>query len=773
MGYRMAEWTRRRARGEACVRVACLALALLAAPEVRAQAPAAPAPGAIAGRVTDKQTGEALSFCNVVLDSTSRGTITDTRGHYVMRDLPAGVYRIIVSRIGHATVSRSGIVVTAGDTTHVNFEMEAVVLQGEPVVVTATRVEQTAHMAPASVAVVDQADIARRAPTTFDQAIEAVSGLSVFRSTGISVQSMQIRGSSDLAGGGVGNRVLLLIDGRPALTSDTGGAFWSLVPMQLIDRVEIVKGAFSSLYGSTAMGGVINVITRRPGDTPTGRLDFKLGFFEKAPPAIRYTQNTLLQSEVTADYSGPVGRAIPKLRYLVSASRKDSDGFSENTAYTFYDLFGKLIYDFSKTRKLELTLGGGRAKNDYPHAWLSSADPLKVRAAFSDDRQEKNYASVDLHYWRMSDERVRYSTRMYYFRHHQFTYFNNDDPNLTIPDNEPYGLETRILGDKVGTTSQLDVRLGDRNRVVTGADFQMDHVESTPDSVLYGNRQINNYALFLQDDITLASWLTATAGARYDWNHLVGVRTLGQVSPKLGLVWTATPKLAVRALFAQAFRAPTIAELYLERELGGGIDFVPNPKLGAEHIVASVETGVRWSPCDLLSLDTAVFRYDYDDLIYWQDISAEIGASTDVYQVRNLNSALIQGFEISLTSHRGILSTSANYTYLDARDTSPGRSNDYLAYRPRHTANFSADVAWRKWQVHGDARYRSKIDEVFLYPLQAPDAYWVFNANLQFALSRRVSVSAKVNNAFNASYEELARYRMPGRNWLFGVAFGL
>jgi outer membrane receptor for ferrienterochelin and colicin len=757
--------------GTGYVLVAVL-VALGAAAPARADSSRASAGGTIVGHVEDATTADPLSFCNVVIDSVG-GTMTDMKGNFVLRGIRVGRYRLTISRIGHRPVTVEGVVVSANDTTRVDVALEPAPVHMDPVVVTATRLEQTARMAPASVAVVDQTDIEQRAPATFDQAIEAVSGLNAFRTTGISVQSMQIRGSSDVAGGGVGNRVLLLVDGRPALTSDTGGAFWSLVPTQFVDRVEVVKGAFSSLYGSTAMGGVVNVITRTPGKETVGRLDFKLGFFEAPPGDIRYTEDTRLQSEVTADVSGSMGRSKRNLRYLLSASRKASDGFSENTEYAFYDVYGKLIFDLTAERKLELTLGGGQAENDYPHSWLNSAQPLEVRDAYTDDRQYKNYGSADLHYWAMSGDKTRLSSRMYYYHHEQISRFNENDPNLELPGNEPYGFGTEIIGDKVGAVTQVDVRANDSNRVVAGVDFQFDYVQSAPDTTLYGDHQINNYAVFVQDDIDLSSSVTATVGARYDWNHLVGARTLDQISPKVALVWTATPEIAVRGLFAQAFRAPTIAELYLERELGGGIDFVPNPDLDAEHIVASAEVGVRWSPDPLFGADVAAFRYDYEDMIYWIEISDELGIPGPVYQVRNLNSALMSGVEVSATSTWRALSASANYTYLDARDRSEGREDDVLAYRPRHSANLGADVLVNRWLLHGDARYRSDIEEVFLFPLQAPTAYWIYNANVQFRVSDHVTASAKVNNVLDTQYEELARYRMPGRNWVFGVAFRL
>ncbi len=747
---------------------AIAALAGLATGPLPASAEDTPSPGAIRGTVTDAKTGEVLSYCNVVLDSIAKGTITNTHGHFVIYMVPPGRYAVIVSRIGHATFRLEPVTVTPGDTTRVQIALEPVVLKADPIVVTATRVEQTARMAPASVSVVSKEEIGHAEPVTFDAAIENVAGLNAFRSTGgISVQSISLRGSSDVAGGGVGNRVLLLVDGRPALTSDSGGAFWSLVPVQFIDHVEVVKGAFSSLYGSTAMGGVINVITRRPDYASAGQVQMKLGYYENPPADIRYTSSTPLQSEMVVDYSGKTKRTS----YLVSASRKESDGYAENTGFTFYDLYGKINYDISTERKLEFTLGGGNSNNDYPHAWLDSAHPLQVREAYSDDRQKKKYASADLLYWGLSGNDIKYSMRTYYYHHEQDSYFNNDDPNQEIPFNEPYGMQTQIDGDKIGNILQLDAHVAERHRIVAGADVQIDNVRSAPDSILYGDRQINNYSVFLQDDITLLNSLTATLGGRYDWNHVVGGNTIDQFSPKVALVWTLSNQLAVRALYGQAFRAPTIAERYLKRELGGGVDFIPNPDLGPEHLRSSYEAGVRWSPAAIFDVDVAAFRYDYEDLIYWEEVSAEFGIPSTIYQVRNLNSALMQGVETTLRSRWRGLTAHANFTYLDARDTSPDRLDDYLPYRPKYSGGFGADLDIGRWTLHGDGRYRSQIYEVFLYPRQAPEAFWVFNSALHYRLSGTWLLSVKANNLLNTAYEELARYRMPGRNWLFGVTF--
>jgi len=661
----------------------------------------------------------------------------------------------------------SGIVVEPGKLVSRTIRLPQAILEAEPVVVTATRRPQTAKMTPASVMIVNREDMSNRQRTTFDQTIESVSGVAAFRSSPISVQSMSIRGASDVAGGGVGNRVLLLVDGRPALTADSGGAFWSLVPTHFIDRVEVVKGAFSSLYGSTAMGGVVNVITRRPDYESKLQLDMRVGYFE-LPAGIPHTGDTPMQNEIQAHYSG----ASKRVSYLFSASRKQSDGHAERTAYEFYDLYSKILFDLRQNRNLELTFGGGASENDYPHTWLNSAEPLSVRAKFTDDRQEKKYLSGDVYYWAVPTEKLKYSSRFYLYQHKQRSFFNESDPSITLPGNEPLGTGTKVDGTKLGNITQIDYYLGDKNYIITGFDAQIDAVESSPDTIMYGNRQINNFAVFAQDDIDLTSTLSATIGGRYDWNHLDGRATIGQFSPKVALMWAPVSRLSFRGLYGRAFRAPTIAELFFQKEIAGGTEFVPNPNLSAERMTVSLEGGVRWTPTGNLNFDAAVFRYEYEDMIYWENVSNEYGVGYPLFQVRNLNSALIEGAELTvqtgLTDH---LTLSGNYTYLDAKDRSPNRLDGLLPYRPRHLLNFAVDAAWFDYFFHVDTRYRSEIEEVFLYPLQAPDAFWVTNANLRYELGEHMLLSATVNNVFNAQYEELARYRMPGRNWIFGVSY--
>ncbi|HQU73323.1 MAG TPA: TonB-dependent receptor, partial [Calditrichia bacterium] len=445
------------------------------------------------------------------------------------------------------------------------------------------------------------------------------------------------------------------------------------------------------------------------------------------------------------------------------------DGHTQRSAYATTDVFFKSIYEATNQTTLELSLGGGFAKNDYPHTWLNSAHPLEVRPKFQDDRQEKRQFNTDFHLFGILDNGLRHSSRAYFYQTLAESYFNENDPFQEIPGNEVLGSGTRSLGQKLGVIEQFDFQFGQKDYWIAGADLQVDRVDAVPDSILYGKQQVNGFAVFLQNEYNITPRLTSTIGVRYDVNHLVGHKTLSALSPKVAFVYQFSEALTMRTLLGQAFRAPTIAERFFKVEQAGGILFDPNPDLDPERMTLSVETGFRWQPTVTVDLDLAVFRYHYEDLIYWVDIAGERGTPFPFFQVRNLNKALMQGLETTVT-YRPLrqLDFSLNYTFLHSRDLSANREDDLLAYKPCHTLYGQVNTSIKRLALNVTGRYQSKTEEVFLYPLQAPDAFVVINTKAVFTLNNSLKLNATVNNLFNTEYEELARFRMPGRTFLFG-----
>ncbi len=723
--------------------------------------------GEIAGRVLDAVTHEPLPFVNVFLDSTRLGAATANDGSFLLRRVPPGKYRLHLSRLGYDNILVADLTLAPGKLLSRDFFMHESPLTGQEITVTAARKEQTAQMAPASVAILNAAELKYRQIATFDQALETVPGVSVLRAASTNVQSLSIRGSSDVAGGGVGNRVLLLIDGRPALSSDAGGALWSLVPTNFIDRVEIVKGAFSSLYGSTAMGGVVNVITRRPTYNRQTRVEASYGMYELPALELRHTDTPGYLTSLALSHSGRKNQ----LSYLLNFSRKQSSGFRERSAYAFYDLYGKLLFDFRQNRNLEVSLGATSAQNDYPHTWRDNLQPYRVIPRYQDDRQEKLNYNADVFYWAVPSRRAKYSSRFYFYRNSAHSFFNESDPDWRRTRNDSLGLRTDIDADKLGNITQLDWSLASSHYLIIGVDTQLDRVQSSPDSIMYGDRQVNNFASYIQDEITVNPRLTLTTGLRLDYNVLVHGKRQSQISPKLAAVYQVRDNIALRALAGQAFRAPSIAERFFQKEISGNTSFVPNPELKAERM-NSIEFGGRVQIGKWFETDAAYFHYRYRDMIYWIALPQQIGQLEPIFQVRNLNRALMQGVEVGVNLYwRPHLHVRGAYTYLDAKDRSENRTDDLLAYRIRHALNFGANWRWQKYELNFDGRYNGRVEEVFLYPNDEPKAYVLLNTKATARFFKGFAFSVGCNNLLDAQYEELARYRMPGRHWITGASW--
>ena len=229
--------------------------------------------------------------------------------------------------------------------------------------------------------------------------------------------------------------------------------------------------------------------------------------------------------------------------------------------------------------------------------------------------------------------------------------------------------------------------------------------------------------------------------------------------------------LSLRMLFAQAFRNPSMAERFIKFEQGGGLRFQPNPDLKSERLNFSYEFGIKTKIADHASLDVAVFYNQYKNLISFRQLSKPFEPL--LYEVMNLKKAVMQGFEIGYRQTWGdYFKTSIGYTYLDARDISEGRLNDDLAYKVKHTLNISASGNYGKFSLHINARHHSRIKEVFIYPGSEPDAVSLINAKLNFQLAEQQNIYFAIDNITDTQYEELERYRMPGRSFTVGAAFG-
>ena len=211
----------------------------------------------IYGHIIDKATGEHLPYIVVVLKGTTIGVSTDNTGHYLMRDIPEGTYTIEVAAIGYKTERRE-ITVKKGISYEMNFMLEEDLIQIEGVIVSATRSETTRRMSPTLVNVVGMDVYDKTNSTTVAQGLSFQPGVRVENNCqNCGFQQVRINGLD-------GQYTQILIDSRPVFSALAGVYGIEQLPANMVDRVEVMRGGGSALFGSSAIAGTINIITKEP-----------------------------------------------------------------------------------------------------------------------------------------------------------------------------------------------------------------------------------------------------------------------------------------------------------------------------------------------------------------------------------------------------------------------------------------------------------------------------------------------------------------------------
>lgn len=744
----------------------------------------------LSGFVYDEYNNEVIGSVVVKLNSKDNSyqykTETDLLGHFEFRSLFGGYYQISLSRIGYKT-KLMDIMLDDTELLNMNFSITPAEVEIDKINVTATKTEQTLQKTPSSINLVSSEEIEQKNKFTFDEVMQDVQGVTINRTSGINVSALSIRGSSDVAGGGIGNRVLLLLDGRPSLTGDSKGALWSLIPVAIIERTEVVKGAFSSLYGSSAIGGVVNVITKKPTFKPFTQINLSYGFYNKLSDSLKFSDKLQKFEGVNILHSN----TIKKFSYLANFDFKNNDGYSEITNFNFYSGLVKLSYDLFSNRDIELMVQYTNSESGYPHYWRVDAgklpEPYKTSPLYIGDKINKETQSIDFHYYSIPSSKAKFSSRFYYYKLKSISTYNPNNPvsnTYGIPGQE---FKNYITSYNFGNISQMDYQLSQSHYLISGIDLQWNVVRSSPEDILYGDQQQNNFGLYAQEQWHIISQklsgepvLSSTLGGRIDYNAFIGGSHTFQFSPKFSLLFTPQAKnlvfnnTAFRLLIGRAFRAPSIAEQYFKKELFGGFNFIFNPALKPERMY-SVEFGVRKQYKTRFIVDFALFYNLYDDLIQY----VNIGTTTlGPFQVKNISKSQSRGFDFligynssfRMFNEKFTYKFDFNYTYNDTRDLSNDRKDDLLPYKPKHIYNATANLNFFGFNLNVNGKFVSKVEKVIFYKYEEPKEYFLMNAKLSKDITNKINVFFAVNNVFDKFYQELERIVAPNRSYNSGVS---
>lgn len=678
--------------------------------------------GVIAGEVRDGKTGAGLEAARVLLLRTPLATETGTGGRFVLADVAPGTFRLSAAAVGYAPDTLPDVTVTAGDTARVIITMHAAAVDLPGIVVSVSRRPERVEDAPASVAVLSRAEIVDRNVTTVDGALAYVPGVT-FNGPG----QMDIHGSTGSAGG-VGSRVLTLIDGHPALSGDGGEIIWEAFPLLDLDQVEVVKGAASALYGSNALGGVVNLVTTPIGDRPEAVVRAHTDFYQ-IPGQYRFTDQTLNAQGLMLQYSRRLGHVGAR----VAVARETSDGFHQNGQYGRWFLRAKAASSPGSRHPWDAYVMWSRNDAGDFLAWRSQDEPFEVTPGSLGDRSVYQFllAGATIAPIARSSLLLKVSP-----------YVNHNSNRNYFTENQDYHNATRG-----GTTVQLSLPAGRRQALTFGLDGAGTRVSSN----FLGTPWLWDGAAFAQDEIALGGGFTGSVGARLDYHDTSESPSETSVNPKLGLVWHVSDRLSARASVARGYRAASAIEQFVS-SVQFGFQVVPNPALHGEH-AWNAELGAETRPLPWLRADGTLFWNEYRDLIGPGPAPGQFF----VFQFQNVSRARVRGLDLGLRARLvpDWLDLEASYLFLDTRDLTAGRA---LPYRSKHNLTGTLNVL--RGLAGVDVRWRSRVEEVLAYPLDPRGDITVVDLRLAYRLFGTV-LQAKVSNLFQKVYPDVQE-RVPG-----------
>lgn len=648
---------------------------------------------------------------------------------------------VIAAALPLAVVAHGAQAAEQDDSATIRTERRAAV-SGREIVVTATRTQQEIAQAPASMSVVTGPELRRRPVQDLAEALENEPGLTI-NGVGMTRRGISIRGMSN-------EHLLTLVDGLRITDSSANMAHVDFdlgwVPSIAIDRIEVVRGPLSALYGSEALAGVVNVITRRP-ETRLEASALALQGFRDGKGGDTSQLSAMAGGPIIEDTLGVVAWGEYRWR---SRTTSEAD-------------------------PLQSELEAREALSGSVIAWWKPAPShrIEIGQAVSDDDRARDTVTTGTVpvYYEYQDHVTRAQTHGSYTgtfdwgevqaRAYRSVLERENERDRNQTPTQP----TRAVDFVADARVTLNAFAG--NKLTLGAEHRNEFLRDSTINTA-GEDSVNHDALFVQDEWSFGGLSSLTVGSRFDHHPAYGWQT----SPRAYLTLTPVEGLVLRGGAGKAFKAPSLKQLslgYITVAAGGRFIITGNPDLKPEtntaYELGAAYYGKGWH------LGTTLFQNDLKGLV--QTICVEScgirGRERRAYV--NVDKARIRGVELSgewmpVES----LSLSASYTYVDPQDI----SNDQpLAERPNHSAKWK--VAWDflpgstvnlRGRCLGRQTIYSGTTAVRL------DGYDLWSADVSHDLTERVTLKAGVDNVFRKRLAEtsaLYTYAEPGRVFFVGL----
>jgi outer membrane receptor protein involved in Fe transport len=739
--------------------------------------------GYVKGIVTDKSNNESLPGALVTLNKT-KGVATDINGVFII-SAEVGAYSINCDLLGY-TKFTSQVDIKVLDTVFVNIQLGNGNQLLDEVVVSAGKFEQKLSDVTVSMDVIKPALVQNKGITNLDAIINQVPGVVV------SDGQASIRGGSGYSYG-AGTRVLMLVDEMPMITADAADIKWNYLPIENMEQIEVIKGASSALFGSSALNGVINMRTAYAKDKPQTMVSLFGASYDAPQRAnLKWWKGTS-QTQRGVNFSH--SEKIKNLDIVLGGHVYDDDGYRYLETEKRARFNANLRYSFKKIQGLQIGLNTNMMQTTGGLFFL----------------------------WQHADSAyIPYGHTIQTFKNIRF----NIDPYVTYFSKKggKFSLRTRyFLSNNVNSTNQgsraelyyneLQYQKKFKNNLTTTFGFVYTEQQVMADS-LYGRHTGHNYAGYAQFDYKYKK-LTISVGLRGEYNKVDTSYTRGYINNAIknlpfqpvlraGLNYHLMEYTFLRASFGQGYRFPSIAEKYISTGLSA-IKILPNPGLQPER-GWSAEIGVKQG-FKILNfkgfIDVAGFWTEYQSMteFIFDIYGPKTGNfSTDSkyagFKSQNVGRARINGIDASITGTGKMgpinVSTLMGYTFTNPinPDFNPKKdtlgslpTSNLLKYRNRHLVKGDIQLDYKKVSIGWSMRYYSfmeNIDRRFVqsiyheyndqginfdaidatYILPGLPKYreahkngdWIHDARCSYQVTKELKASFIVNNVFNREY---------------------
>ncbi|MEW6006086.1 MAG: TonB-dependent receptor [Stygiobacter sp.] len=689
----------------------------------------------IKGKVIN-QKGEPIFGASVIIVGTSIGTSADENGNFILSNLKEEKFDLQISAVGY----EKKIIKSVQKGKTINVILNESTIQANQIVVSAGKFEQKIEDLTVSTVVLSPEIIKKKNYITIDELLRNISGIQM------NLEQASIRGSSGYSKG-AGARVLVAINGLPIYSGDNGDIVWEMIPTNDIERIEIIKGPASSLYGSSAIGGVINIITKNITKNALTNFRTYVGFFDK--PAYEVWDwskqyRRFYGTEIThSNSSGNFG-------YTFSIKKFDNDSYRQSDFYKRLLGYTKLTYNFNETDNITFFgnyLNQNRGNFLY---WKDSRNALVPKDDENGNTVKSNRFFSGLIYHNQFSNYLSADFKASYYR----TKFTG------------YGIEvTTSTADLFRTEALANYKFNNKFILTSGVELSSANISSN----IFKNPSFYGGAAYFQLELHQIENLIATFGTRFDLMKLDTLKVKNAVTPRFGLNYKITDNLVLRSSIGTGFRAPTPSEVFTTAGVGAGIDVIENPNLTYETSL-SFEIGANYTLSNQISLDATFYQTDYNNFI-----EPNLTKEGDI-QFINLPKARIQGFEFLFDwKISDELKINGGYNYMWARDLN---KNIAMKYRPRNSVNLSARYTQAQFEFGVDYRFASKVEEIDNALVQPPLALVIdgekrvpiYVTDLMagynfFVMNIPTKIFFNIKNLFNYNYVEFIGNIAPIRNY--------